>query len=142
MEEKLKKLITLLVVSFCLVASLAGCNTGAQDYPLNQQFTLSPGQSAKITSEDIAITFNKVLNDSRCPVGATCIWEGQVQCLISIKLDGKTEQLTLTQSGSDTAASQIYDKYRLEFNVKPYPKLNDTINSSEYVLELKVSSLS
>ena len=138
----MKKLIALLVISFCLIASLAGCSAGVQNYPLNQQFTLSPGQSAKITPEDISITFDKVLNDSRCPTGANCIWEGQVQCLISIKLDGKTEQLTLTQSGSDTAASQIYDKYRLEFNVKPYPRVNDTINSSEYTLELKVSSLS
>ena len=138
----MKKLVTLLVISFCLIASLTGCSAGVQNYPLNQQFTLSPGQSAKVTSENVTITFDKVLNDSRCPTGANCIWEGQVQCLISIKLNAKTEQLTLTQSGSDTAASQIYDNYRLEFNVKPYPKVNNTINSSEYVLELRVSSMS
>jgi len=129
--------IALIVLSFG-VSALAGCAESPANYDLGQAFSLKPGQSAKIDSEDLTFKFEKVLNDSRCPVGVTCIWEGQVQCLVTIKIGDKTEQITLTQSGSDDDESQLYGQYRIEFNVTPYPVANESISLNDYRLELRI----
>ena len=44
--------------------------------PLNTPFTLEIGQSAVLTEPAVTITFTTVPHDSRCPVDAVCIWEG------------------------------------------------------------------
>ncbi|MEN8614944.1 hypothetical protein ABFB09_06665 [Dehalogenimonas sp. THU2] len=135
------KSVALAVVA-CLLLSitiLTGCSTDIPVYSLNQKFTLSPGKSAVIESEDMTITFDKVLNDSRCPESVTCIWAGQVQVLVTIELDGRKETLTLTQSGlTGDPASQLYEKYVLEFNISPYPQTEQTIRVADYRLEITV----
>lgn len=131
-------LLTLAGILFFFI-TLPGCSSDVPTYSLNQKFTLSPGESAAIESEDLTITFDKVLNDSRCPESVTCIWAGQVQVLVTIELDGRKEILTLTQSGlTDDPASQVYEKYVLEFNVSPYPQTEQTIQAADYRLEITV----
>jgi len=126
-----------------LAGVLSGCGASPSTYNLGQKITLSPGGSANIESEKVTFTFDKVLNDSRCPDGAMCIWQGQVQVLVTIDTDGSKEQITLTQGGlSSEPASQIYGQYRLEFNITPYPKVNETIKDSDYRLELTVTARS
>ncbi len=134
----MKRLVAVLLVLSFGFSVLAGCAETSSTYDLGQAFTLKPGQSAKIESEDLTLKFEKVLNDSRCPVGVTCIWEGQIQCLLTVKTPNKTEQITLTLSGSEDDASQLYGQYRIEFNVTPYPVANETISANDYRLELRI----
>jgi len=41
--------------------------------PLNQRFVVAPGQIAAIEGTAIRVQFVEVVNDSRCPIDATCI---------------------------------------------------------------------
>lgn len=85
---------------------LAGCvstNSPAGDSFVEAQssepFHLEIGQSAQIqgTSGELALTFEDVVNDSRCPIGVECVWEGEAVVAIHIKLpDGTEESMELT----------------------------------------------
>jgi len=139
MNKSLLKCIGIAVGIASITISLAGCGETPAQYNLGHNFTLRAGQSAQIAAEDLTLTFDKLLNDSRCPAGATCIWEGQAQCLVTIDLKSKKEQITLTQPGSAESTTQIYDGYVISFNVTPYPKVNETNPPAMYRLNLNIT---
>src|SRR5262245_25820104 len=43
---------------------------------LGQEFELKVNQEALIVGEGLAVSFDSVLEDSRCPEGVDCIWSG------------------------------------------------------------------
>src|SRR5688572_17802101 len=51
---------------------------------LGEEFTLYAGEFARIKGEDIAIHFEEVTEDSRCPITAECVWAGQAVVAISV----------------------------------------------------------
>ncbi len=59
----------------CLIS---GASFAQESSPpkLGEEFELAVHQTAQITDENISITFQEVLEDSRCPVDVTCIWAG------------------------------------------------------------------
>jgi hypothetical protein len=67
---------------------LAGCSTpdAFPDDPkvrAGEEFTLAAGASASLDNRFL-VTFEKVLEDSRCPMNARCVWEGNARVLISV----------------------------------------------------------
>jgi len=52
---------------------------------LGEVFTIGIGQSAQIAEEDMAITFNEVIGDSRCPQNVNCVWEGIASSHVTIR---------------------------------------------------------
>ncbi|APV45472.1 hypothetical protein Dform_02168 [Dehalogenimonas formicexedens] len=138
----MKNIMVAVVGVLILAIGLTGCGEKPLNASLGQSVDLKPGQAVELNSEKMTLKFEKVLNDSRCPEGASCVWEGQVQCLVTLDLDGKKEQITLTQRGSDEGASQIYNRYLIKFDVTPYPRLNQTIGQSDYRLHVTVTIIS
>jgi hypothetical protein len=53
-----------------LMAGFVACSAQV-GYRLGREFTLSPGQSAQISGENIIVHFDAVTGDSRCPTGVT-----------------------------------------------------------------------
>ncbi len=132
---------TYLLVSVALALPLVtlSCGPGAVKTGLGQEFPLSIGQSAEIAGEDLEIKFLEVLEDSRCPKGAVCIWAGRVSCLLQITRKGSSEKTVLTEPGlTDENSGETYQEYRFTFRVAPYPELGKTISKSEYRLLLIV----
>ena len=66
----MKKTALLLLAALSLLA-LSACATPAVPASLGQAFSLKLGQTARITSEDLTLTFRSVRQDSRCPSGVT-----------------------------------------------------------------------
>ncbi len=62
-------------VIFCIVAlsSISACAAGPSTLTadLGQQSSLVLGQKVSINGEPLEITFDSVIDDSRCPTGAT-----------------------------------------------------------------------
>jgi len=58
--------------------------------------------------EDYRIDFDKVVEDSRCPTGVDCVWEGRaVVGLTIVAPDGKTEQTEITLKPTAVKADQL-----------------------------------
>lgn len=134
-------LVGLLVAVMVLVFSI-GCNDQTDEISaeLGQEVELQPGQSLVIENEPIKVKFVEVVGDSRCPTGATCVWEGEVSCTLEITYLDEMYTKTIVQSGlSSQYAVEIFEEYELEFTVQPYPELDKEIKADEYRLLITIT---
>lgn len=85
----------------------------------------------RVFNQGIYITPLKVISDSRCATGVTCIWAGTVS--LSVKLESlnspsENKEVTLTLENWVTFAGHRIDLK----SVTPYPNMNDSITPDEY----------
>jgi hypothetical protein len=136
-------ILTLLLasISFGLLL-LPGCSSAGKelDSELGQSVTLSPRQTVSIIGELLEIKFLEVINDSRCPTGVSCPWEGEVDCMVRVTFQNNSNDLVLTRRGSQAGSTYFID-YKIDFNVSPYPQANKTIDKSDYRLQLTVTKM-
>lgn len=64
---------------------------------LDQPFALTLGRTAHFAEESISLTFDGVVEDSRCPTGVLCVWAGRFVAAVTLtSADGAKESLELT----------------------------------------------
>lgn len=134
------RFVIVLCVLFAITL-LAGCNgNGDIKASLDEEFTLAVGETASIQGESMEITFTEMKGDSRCPKGATCIWQGEVNCKMNITYKGLGNTIILTQPGlSAEPAVTTFNEYQIYFSVQPYPEVGTEIAEGDYRLILTVS---
>ena len=133
---------------------LTSCNTDTSIVNVDANgntFTIHAGQSVTIPSEHLTIGFSKVVNDSRCPAGAKCLWEGMAQLqmwMLQPSADtvfimpairgGLTQSDTCCHTHIDTIGYSIK-----MVQLDPYPDLDAPlpIPSSEYIAYLQITKL-
>lgn len=105
-----------------------------------QQVELRTGQSVTIHDEQLEIKFEEVIDDSRCPAGATCIWQGEVTGILKINYQGEAHNKTITQPGlTQEMVTVDFGEYAIGFNFLPYPELDEVIKPADYRLEIVVN---
>lgn len=58
--------------------------------------TLAPGQSVTLGEVDpLRVTFQRVVGDSRCPVGVQCVWAGEAEVELRVARAGADTVVTL-----------------------------------------------
>lgn len=124
----------ILLFSFSLLAQ------GIQDI-----IYLKVKQNSCIKKKGNSLVLKETLLDSRCPVGVSCIWAGEIKVLVALYLDKKfiTEE-TLTFSGNTTKENIAWfaqylpvDKRNLKsINVLPYPKEGVKIKAKDYYISI------
>ena len=109
-------LICLLCVTGCDETSPSGPTV-----PVNERFTLAPGEVAKITGADVRLEFIRVNGDSRCPADALCIQGGDA--IVQIRATGgSSPELLGLHTGDSSQASAVYDSARITLvELQPYP---------------------
>jgi len=118
-----------------------GCNSQISEITANlgQEVELKIGQSISIEEEQIKVKFVEIVTDSRCPDGATCIWQGEVTCIVEITYFESMYLKTLTQPGLTQEPSRdVFKEYSIAFNIQPYPELGKEIKTNEYRLQLVI----
>lgn len=129
---------------FIVVLGLStGCANNVVEADLGQELSLRIGQTAQIESEQLAIRFNGIDTDSRCPRGVTCIWAGEVLCNVTATYQGSSSHITLVQSGltQEPPVENYYEIYWLDFSVEPYPEAGKQISTADYRLKMTVKKL-
>jgi hypothetical protein len=135
----------ILLAVLCLVLS---CGTVVQARPnpaarLGRPFRLRVGQRTLLRSEGLRIRFVAVTEDSRCPVGVTCVWAGNAKVQIEVSTNRRDrETLTLNTAGNATLPSEAqYQLFRVQLvNLVPRPRANRKLAPRDYTLTLLVSS--
>jgi hypothetical protein len=109
--------------------------TQSQPIRLGQPFTLKFGETAQLADDPLAITFNSVVEDSRCPVKVQCVWAGRVIVGLTAAIpDGPKSSFDLQLGGSQGVLT-----YNVEFNEVEPVKTSETQPSDEsYVVTLTV----
>lgn len=107
---------------------------------LGQEFSLHIGESASIRGEELQVKFLEITEDSRCPTGVVCVWEGRVSGLVEITYRESIHSIVLTEPGSTSWPSEItFEDYKITYHVEPYPQAGTEIAKEEYRLELTIS---
>ncbi|WP_339786149.1 hypothetical protein [uncultured Imperialibacter sp.] len=84
------------------------------------------------------LTFKKLVEDSRCPANAMCIWQGMVTVEMQARVGSKTETFTLTTNPQDPKTSAVVLGYEITLvNVFPYPGTSiEEVQESDYWVEV------
>lgn len=123
------KLLIVLLTLF-----LPACETDAPVEPkLGEEFTIGYGNSITLENGSVTAAFLAVADDSRCPEGAHCFWEGNARVVLSLS---KHEfSLNTTLSPKDTTIGGFAVQL---IRVDPYPKLGVPRTVEEYSVTLVV----
>ena len=109
------------------------------EFKLGETFELAPGLTYRSAGGDLTVRFEAVTEDSRCPEGVSCVWQGQA--VVKLHLAGQGAQaLDLTLQDGKPAlarASALGHLFTLE-RVSPYPKAETPIQAGDYRIRLKV----
>ncbi|EOD69097.1 hypothetical protein H480_07928 [Amycolatopsis vancoresmycina DSM 44592] len=62
--------------------------------PAGQDVTLRLGQEAAVQGKDLTVRYTRVVADSRCRPGMTCIWQGEATLAFLLKEPGRGESTT------------------------------------------------
>lgn len=121
-----------------------GCvdNPVAPNVSLNNDFNIKYGQSVYIPGENLLINFSKIVEDSRCPIGIRCFWQGTAKIELVIR-HGNEKRIDTVQTylpQSIIPIGGINNSYLFWVkNVQPYPIWKQTIKKEDYILTLNVS---
>ena len=103
------------------------------------------GESTLIKNH--TISFIKVIEDSRCPKGANCMWAGRAKVLVEISSEEKETiqkeivfgKLNLGES-DDLELFQNNNKKIVAYQLNPYPTSEYTPDSNKDVLLIAVEN--
>ncbi|MFD2551358.1 hypothetical protein ACFSQP_05960 [Bizionia sediminis] len=98
-----------------------------------------------LTVANYKVVFTRVIADSRCPKGITCIWEGEVVFELEVmKSDTlmRTERITMPPSGYTREERQtvmLNNQTGVHiYNLMPVPVANKKTPKAAYYLQLQV----
>ena len=105
---------------------------------LDEKFELPVGDTATINGQGLTIIFTQVTEDSRCPIGVSCFWEGDGAVRLVLSKSGYTTQ-TVTLHTTLTPQSATYAGYTISLlDLAPYPVYPNPIDPDDYVATLLV----
>jgi len=106
---------------------------------LGQEFGLKIDQEALIEGEDLAVRFEKALEDSRCPEDAVCVWAGNAKIRLKLSKQ-KQAPATVELNTYIGAKSSSYLNYEIKLvTLKPLPKADKAVQPNEYIATLIVT---
>lgn len=112
------------------------------DADLGKVFELQSGQLAKIRTAGLTIDFDRVAEDSRCPTGVQCVWEGDAQIELTVSSSSGRESLVLHTSRR-FEREVVFDGWKIVLtDLKPRPREDVTLAAEAYRATLIVTPAS
>lgn len=135
----MKKCLIILVSVF-----VVGCSQNSTDY---DQYNLSSNSIASlkykecldISSFGSKICLDSIVNDSRCPSGGVCVWEGDAEVSFSIQKRDEIKYFSL-HTHRDFPSDTIINGLKISLvSLTPYPTVGSEIDQKDYIAEIKVT---
>lgn len=97
---------------------------GAISVQIDQPFTITIDQLAQLPEKELNLTFQEVLEDSRCPSNVECAESGQARILINVtQLDQTPTILELNTNPPLKQDVVTYENFQIHFlELNPYPE--------------------
>ena len=104
---------------------------------MGEEFELAVHQTAQIAAENTSVTFQEVLEDSRCPVDVTCIWAGLAEVSLQVSVSGQERELRLSTSPPEDSA--VFENHTFWLiSVRPVPRSDRNTDRSAYFVTVRV----
>ncbi|MEJ0087112.1 MAG: hypothetical protein WDO72_15660 [Pseudomonadota bacterium] len=91
-----------------LLTACAAAPPARPPVKIGEEFPLALGESVGIERKGIVLKFEKVLEDSRCPMNARCFWEGNARIAIKAS-DSAAKRYELNTSTRFNTSAKITD---------------------------------
>ncbi len=85
--------------------------------------------------ENIWLSFDSLIADSRCPIGVQCIWEGNAE----VSLIFNSIQFNLNTHGSYTRDTTISTYHIGLMDVRPHPHIDSLYTKNQYSVKVMVT---
>lgn len=127
--------VILLLLAVTLVACRSVSAPARRVASFDQDIELAPGEQVVFGQQQLQVEFVRVLDDSRCPTGVTCVWAGEVKVLLSIQIGAAAA----VEREITTQQAATVDGFRL-FLVQVQPERTATreISPEDYRIFLRV----
>jgi hypothetical protein len=108
---------------------------------LGQAFDIKVGQEASISSQQLTLKFLSVSEDSRCPQGTICMWEGNGKVNIELTPSDQTSYVVELNTAISLTSEATYLTYKISLlDLQPYPLAGSAIQQSEYIATVRVTT--
>lgn len=141
------KTLNLLWIALLSGMLFSSCNNDdiqpISNFQLGESFELAFDETSNCVCGDLSVTFADVVGESRCPIGAVCVWQGQAEVKINLKHEGNLHVFSLiSQAGNRELARDTIGNLVVELlDVKPYPILDQPVDEDDYRIELIIVEL-
>lgn len=140
------------VLSLLVLLLLISCEDNlsvVRDETFNDPFSLKVGETVRLQPDNLIVGFQKVINDSRCPSNARCIWEGIADLqlwILKLGLDTAYVKASIygyvTKSSTDRHLAVEVLGYRMTvLQLDPYPGTHIDSSLPNYVATIRVSKI-
>ena len=126
----------MLTTVFALAVLVAGAQVASPEREPGRPFEMKPAET--VTIQGVRLTFDGVTDDSRCPTGAQCVWAGDAAAWFNLENSPDARRTLHTNGRFERQAEFAGFVVRLE-DIKPYPKLGETIAAGDYRATLIVT---
>jgi hypothetical protein len=107
--------------------------------PLNQEFGIMLGDTVWIQDELLRIDFQRVVEDSRCPEGVTCVWAGNAKVALRVMKARRSSQTMMLNTMLNPKQGS-YRGYEVRLvKLEPPRKKGVRLRRREYVATLVVT---
>jgi hypothetical protein len=128
----------------CFAAFLAACSSGGygptdsgSPSPSDGSVSVAIGETAALGATGVTITFRAVTEESRCPLNAVCVWEGNGQVALTLADGyGATQEATLNTSREPRRIDHAGLRIALA-GLAPHPA-GDPIDPADYVATFRI----
>jgi hypothetical protein len=126
----------LLVITALLIAGFI--HAEAQS---SQQFEVQVAKEKYVLKKKLKVKFLELVEDSRCPIGTTCIWAGMAKIKINVRTSkGVSKDFELTTMGESESVK--FEGYEIKLlDVNPKPADNVRIDRTKYNAKILVKKL-
>lgn len=113
------------------------CNSDSIKMALNDTIKMQIGEVYCNQAKGIRLECDSLVGDSRCPTGATCVWEGNAELSFILEQDGdQLYEFNLNTNPGFRTDTSINDlRYKL-IDLLPYPELDMDRNLDDYIIQL------
>lgn len=116
------KLIYIVPIAVVLLAN--ACSKSVELKEGTMQIKFHQSAEGKIAGDNLKLSFDSLIEDSRCPANAMCIWQGAAVAGFSFTKDHVTSSFRLSTISMQPnyIKDTVVMGYKIEFiNLSPYP---------------------
>ena len=123
-------------VALLLIAAACSHAPTAPSAPIGTPFKIGVGQTVRLQS-GLELGFDEVLEDSRCPADAVCVWAGTAKLKAWLSVNGARRDIELKTFPRQPLA---IDEFTIDVQaLEPFPYSNVRIDKRGYVATLVVA---
>jgi hypothetical protein len=124
------------LLALALLAAACSHAPTAPSAPIGTPFKIGVGQTVRLQS-GLELGFDEVLEDSRCPADAVCVWAGTAKLKAWLSVNGSRRDIELKTFPREALA---IDGFTIDVQaLEPFPYSNVRIDKRGYVATLVVT---